>query len=128
VTPQQAQWADNSFRRGVTALATRDYISAIACLGEAVRLNPKEGRYHAYFGRALSCDPGARRQAEIEFIAAIRLEPENLSYPIMLAEFYWNMNFPLRAQGELRRVLQKDPFNQEATALRNKIEAALLKK
>jgi cytochrome c-type biogenesis protein CcmH/NrfG len=120
--------ASEQFQKGVAALASRDLVSAIACLAEASRLDPSKARYHAYFGRALSGNAGARRQAENELNEAIRLEPSNLDYQVMLAEFYWNAGFPLRCQGEIKRVLEKNPFHPEARALRDKLSADTLKK
>ena len=120
--------ASEQFQRGVTALASRDHVAAIACLAEATRLDPGKARHHAYFGRALSGSSGARRQAESELNEAIRLEPRNLDYQVMLAEFFWNAGFPLRCQGEIKRILEKNPYHPEARALRDKLSADTLKK
>ena len=120
--------ASEQFQRGVTALASRDHVAAIACLAEATRLDPGKARHHAYFGRALSGNSGARRQAESELNEAIRLEPSNLDYQVMLAEFFWNAGFPLRCQGEIKRILEKNPYHPEARALRDKLSADALKK
>ncbi len=113
--------AIEQFQKGLSALASRDHIAAIACLAEAARLDPTQARHHAYFGRALSGNPNARRQAEAELTEAISMEPNNLDYQFMLAEFYWNAGFPLRCQGEVKRILQKDPFHPEARSLRDKL-------
>jgi curved DNA-binding protein CbpA len=120
--------AADQFQRGLAALASRDHIAAVACLAEAVRLDPTKARYHAYFGRALSNNAGARRQAEAELQEAIHLEPHNLDYYVMMAEFYWNAGFRLRAKGEIKRILEKDPFHPDARTLRDKLNAETLKK
>lgn len=127
ITPQQENRAADYFQRGLAALASRDRISAVSCLAESVRLNPRMARYHAYFGAALAKDPNARRQAESEIREAIRLEPANLDFQVMLAEFFWTAGFPLRAQGELKRILERDPFHQEARSLRDQLSSDTLK-
>lgn len=120
--------ADNQFQRGLSALASGDYIAAISCLAEAVRLVPHQANYRAYFGRALSAVPHSHRQAETEASLAVQLDPKNSDYRMILAEILWNIGFPVRAQGELERILAQDPFHRDARALREKVNAATLKK
>ena len=128
ISPAQQKRADDQFQRGLAALASGDIIAAIVCLAEAVRLVPGQASYHAYFGRALSSDPHSRRQAEAEVTTALQLEPHNIEYRFILAEVYWNIGFPLRAQGELARVLDKDPFHRDARTLRDKMNTDNSKK
>jgi curved DNA-binding protein CbpA len=128
IDAQMQKRAAEQFQRGLAALASRDYVSAVTSLAEAARLDPTQPRHHAYFGRALSRNPKSHRQAENELKEALEMEPHNTDYRVMLAEFYGNAGFPLRAQGEVQRVLEKDPLHPEARALRDKLAAEALKK
>jgi CheY-like chemotaxis protein/tetratricopeptide (TPR) repeat protein len=51
--------AETEFRRGGTALKSRDYEGALAHFGRALELYPDEGDHHAHYGWALYlCHPG----------------------------------------------------------------------
>jgi predicted Zn-dependent protease len=49
--------------------------------------------------------------------AAIKLEPNNATYRLMLAEFFVNVKLVKRAEGELNRLLAIAPDNKEARVL-----------
>ncbi|MGB7925788.1 MAG: DnaJ domain-containing protein [Pyrinomonadaceae bacterium] len=105
---------EESFEQGMTALRQGNHILAIRLLGEAARLEPKQSRYRAHYGRALASNRDMRRQAEAEFQAAIALDAANIPYRVMLAEFYRDIGFQRRAHGELERALSIDPNNSAA--------------
>lgn len=51
--------AETEFRKGETALRSRDYEGALAHFGRALELYPDEGDHHAHYGWALYlCHPG----------------------------------------------------------------------
>jgi Flp pilus assembly protein TadD len=58
-----------------------------------------------------------RRNAEFELQAAVRLEPNNPPYRMMLAELYKELGLFRRAEGEAERALTLDPKNQAARTL-----------
>ena len=96
--------------------------SAIVNLAAAARLAPGEARFRAYYGRALGAVEATRRLAEAELQAALKLDPANLSYRLMLAELYFDLGFNRRAEGELRRVLMAQPDNPGARKLMRRLE------
>ena len=106
--------AEESFQRGLAALERNDADGARLYFGEAVRLAPRQARYHAFYGRALMREPATRRQAESELQTAARLDPNNASYRVALAEMYNTLHLPRRAEGELTRALSIDPNNEAA--------------
>ena len=114
--------AEERFKQGLDALQQGNHAFAIAALGEAARLAPSEGRYHAYFGLALSKDARLRHSAEAEFKAAIALDVNNTSFRVMLAEFYIGVGLRRRAEGELVRALSVDPNDKVARQLRDKMK------
>jgi curved DNA-binding protein CbpA len=113
--------AEYSFREGSGALEQGRVRAAIQYLSNAARLEPKEARYRAYYGRALAADENTRRLAENEFQAAIKLEPANAVFRTMLAELYFELKFHRRAQTELDRALAIDPNNAAANLLLRKL-------
>ncbi len=114
--------AESSFQEGFIALQQGQIQSAIVSLAAAARLAPGEARFRAYYGRALGAVEGTRRLAEAELQAALKLDPANLSYRLMLAELYFDLGFNRRAEGELRRVLMAQPDNPGARKLMRRLE------
>jgi curved DNA-binding protein CbpA len=124
-TPQQkdeprttlAQQAEAQFKEGFAALELRQRNVAIGLLGSAARSMPDEPRFRAYYGRALALHESTRRLAEAELQAAVKLEPQNAEYRIMLAELYRDLGFIVRAKGEAERAVASDRNNQKARDL-----------
>jgi tetratricopeptide (TPR) repeat protein len=111
------QQAADNFNRGHSLLMDNDYEAATPFLARAAHFDPKAARYHAYYGKALSADDKQRHKAEAEMQAAVRLDPDNPTYRIILAEFFIQQNLLKRAEGELNRLLAVFPNNREARDL-----------
>jgi curved DNA-binding protein CbpA len=120
-TPTQKQSsperAENSFRLGTEALKRNQHDDAIRHFAEAATLEPRVARYRAYYGSALMRNPSLRRTAESELQAALKLEPNNASFRVMLAELYQQVGLSKRAEHEAVRALTADPKNEGARAL-----------
>lgn len=113
----QIQQAADSFDRGFSLLLEEDYEAATPFLARAAHFDPKSARYHAYYGKALAADGKQRHKAESEMQAALRIDPNNPTFRIMLAQFFIQMNLNKRAEGELNRLLALFPSNREALDL-----------
>ncbi len=109
--------AREEFDYGFDCLMNKNPSAAVPFLARAVGLAPKQARYHAYYGKALSHSIKNRHQAEQEIIAATKIEPGNTAHRLMLIEFYIDVNMPKRAEGELKKLLVKDPNNEDAKTL-----------
>lgn len=109
--------AREEFDQGFTYLMQQDYEMALPFLTRAVQLSPDNARFHAYYGKILSAIGNQRHKAEAEIQTAIKLDGENPTFRIMLAEFYIQFNLLKRAEGELQRMLAQFPNNKEAEAL-----------
>jgi DnaJ-domain-containing protein 1 len=68
-------------------------------------------------GRMLAANEKTRRAAEAELLAAIKLDPKNAEYRVMLAELYRDLGLKLRAKGEAERAVAADPNNRKARDL-----------
>jgi curved DNA-binding protein CbpA len=109
--------ASEIFEHGFNLLMDEDFEGALPYIVRAVHLAPDNARYHAYYGKLLSMDNNQRFKAEAELQAAIKLEADNPTFRIMLAEFFIQNNLVKRAEGELNRMLAVFPNNKEARAL-----------
>jgi curved DNA-binding protein CbpA len=114
--------AEYNFREGFGALQQGRVSAAVTHLSAAARLIPDEARYRAQYGRALAAQEQTRRLAENEIQAAVKLEPANPSFRILLAELYFDLKFHRRAQTELDRALAIEPDNAQARSLLRKLE------
>jgi tetratricopeptide (TPR) repeat protein len=115
--------AENNFQEGYGALQQGDAKFAVTRLAAAARAMPQEARYHAYYGSALAADEDTRRLAETEMTAAIKLDPDNASYRVMLAELCFDLGFFKRAEGEIERAIALEPNNAAARKVMQKLEA-----
>lgn len=118
---ENSEHPEHNFRQGFTALQQGRVNAAINYLAVAARLMPNEARYRAHYGKALAASERTRRLAEVELQAAIKLEPRNPTYRILLAELYLDLNFHRRAQTELERALSLDPNSASANSLLRKL-------
>jgi curved DNA-binding protein CbpA len=121
-TAMELDRAEYNFKEGFGALQQGRINAAVTYLSAASRLAPAEARYRAYYGRALAATEQTRRLAENEIQAAVKLEPANAAFRIMLAELYFDLKFHRRAQTELDRALTLDPNSATAHALLRKLQ------
>lgn len=107
-TPSAYQ-AEADFQDGLTALKAGNTVLALTRLSEAARRAPDQARYRAQLGALLARERHTRHAAEAELRAAVTLEPSNIEFRIMLAEFYRDMGFTRRAISELERASAQHP-------------------
>jgi len=110
-----ARQAAEFFEHGFTLLVDEYYEEALPYLARAAHIAPDNARYHAFYGKALSSED--KHKAEGEMQAAVRLDPENPIYRLILAEFFIENKLLKRAEGELKRLLAIAPDNREAQRL-----------
>lgn len=113
----ESENARYEFEKGFELLMRNDYQEALPYLTRAAQMSPTTARYRAYYGKVLSHDESQRHKAEQEIQSAIKLESDNPTYRIMLAEFFIDYKLFRRAEGELQRLLTAFPGNKEAQAL-----------
>jgi curved DNA-binding protein CbpA len=112
-----AQRAANDFKEGLAALEQGQRKLAAGLFASAARLAPNEARYRAYYGQMLAGQESTRRVAEAELQAAIKADPGNADYRVMLAQLFRDLGFAVRAKGEAERAVAADPNNQKARDL-----------
>ncbi len=112
-----AERAELRFKEGFAALELGQRNVAIGLFAAAVGAVPNEPRYRAYYGRVLASHESTRRAAEVELQAAVKLDPKNAEYRVLLAELYRDLGFMVRARGEAERAVASDPNNRKARDL-----------
>jgi tetratricopeptide (TPR) repeat protein len=112
-----AERAEIQFKEGLAALELGQRKVALGLFGSAATAAPKEPRYRAFYGQMLAANEQTRRAAETELLAAIKLDPANGEYRVMLAELYRDLGLKLRARGEAERAVAADPNNRKAREL-----------
>ena len=111
------------FERGFNLLMDGDAESSLPFLARAIHFAPKNALYRAYYGKALSADETQQHKAESEMQAALRIEPNNPTFRILLAEFFIQNNLLKRAEGELTRLLAMFPSNRQARDLLDSLKS-----
>ena len=112
-----AERAEQQFKEGFAALELGERKVAIGLFAAAANAVPKEPRYRAFYGKLLAEQEHTRRAAEAELQAAIKLDPANGEYRVLLAELYRDLGLMLRARGEAERAIAADPNNRKARDL-----------
>jgi curved DNA-binding protein CbpA len=112
-----AERAEVQFKEGLAALELGQRKVALGLFASAASAAPKEPRYRALYGQILAGNEATRRMAETELLAAIKLDPANGEYRVMLAELYRDLGLKLRAKGEAERAVAADPNNRKAREL-----------
>jgi curved DNA-binding protein CbpA len=112
-----AERAASEFKEGLAALELGQKKVALALFASASRAVPNEPRYRASYGQLLASNEATQRAAEAELSAAIKLDPKNAEYRMLLAELYRDLGLKLRAKGEAERAVAADPNNRKARDL-----------
>jgi len=105
------------FKEGFAALQQGQRKVAIGLFAAAANAVPNEPRYRAFYGHVLAGNEETRRAAEAELRAAIKLDPNNAEYRVMLAELYRDLGLKLRAKSEAERAVSLDANNRKAREL-----------
>jgi curved DNA-binding protein CbpA len=112
-----AERAEVQFKEGFAALQQGQRKVAIGLFAAAANAVPNEPRYRAFYGHVLAGNEETRRAAEAELRAAIKLDPNNAEYRVMLAELYRDLGLKLRAKSEAERAVSLDANNRKAREL-----------
>jgi len=112
-----AERAEQQFKEGYAAFESGQRKLALGLFASAATAVPKEARYRAFYGRLLAEEQDTRRAAESELQAAVKLDPNNGEYRVLLAQLYRDLGLMLRARGEAERAVAADPNNSKARDL-----------
>lgn len=119
----QLEQAAENFERAFSLLMDNEHENSLPFFARAVHYAPRNARYHSYYGKALAHDSAQRHKAESEMQTAIKLDPDNPLFRILLAEFFIQVNLKKRAEGELTRLLNIFPSNREAREMLDSLKS-----
>jgi tetratricopeptide (TPR) repeat protein len=101
-------------------MTVSDYGNAVKVYAAIVDLAPKVAAYRARLAFAMACWPRTAKQAEREFLEAIRLEPDNADLHYQFGVYYKAMKVRSRAISEMRTAVKLNPRHKQA---REELEA-----
>jgi tetratricopeptide (TPR) repeat protein len=105
---------------GDVRMTISDYASAVKSYSKLVDLLPNVAAYRLKLAIAMTCWPRTAKQAERQFLEALRLEPNNANLHYQFGLYYKAMKQRARALTEMRTALSLDPRHKEA---RKELEA-----
>ena len=92
----------------------RDWQGAVPLLEQLVAISPGKAFYRGMLARAMSRDPATRKDAEEQFIEALRLAPQDPELHYWLGLYYKSFGLKSRALTEFRTTLRINPKHEGA--------------
>ncbi|HWX23475.1 MAG TPA: hypothetical protein VN083_00470, partial [Vicinamibacteria bacterium] len=99
---------------GEVRMTVSDYANAVNTYARLVDLAPRVPAYHMRLAVAMAFYPRTAKQAEREFLEAVRLEPDNADYHYQFGLYYKAMKVRSRAIAEMRTALGLNPRHKPA--------------
>ncbi len=115
--PQVTQQVDHMLMEGHVRMTVGDFANAVKVYSRLVDAEPNVGGFRLRLAVAMAHYPRTIKQAEREFLEAIRLEPDNAEYHFQFGSFYQLVKQRARAVSELQTALRLDPHHQGAQEL-----------
>jgi len=92
----------------------RDWEGAVPLLEQLIEISPSKALYRGMLGRALSRHPSRRKEAEAQFVEALRLAPRDPEIHYWLGLYYKSFGLGSRAANEFKTAFRIDPQHQGA--------------
>jgi tetratricopeptide (TPR) repeat protein len=105
---------------GEVRMTVSDYANAVQVYEKLVRLAPKVAAFRTRLAIAMACYPRTAKQAEREFLEALRIDPDNADIHYQFGLYYKAMRQRARALAEMRTAVRLNPRHRQA---RQELEA-----
>ena len=112
--------AERALMEGDVRMTISDHASAVESYGRLVEYMPNVAAYRLKLAIAMACWPRTKKQAERQFLEALRLKPNDAHLHYQFGLYYKAMKQRARALTEMRTVLSLDPRHAEG---RKELEA-----
>jgi tetratricopeptide (TPR) repeat protein len=111
---------DHLLMEGEVRMTVSDYANAVRTYARLVEAAPRVAAYRARLAIAMACYPRTAKQAEREFLEAVRLEPDSADLHYQFGLYYKAMRQRARSVAELRTAVRLNPRHKMA---RQELEA-----
>jgi tetratricopeptide (TPR) repeat protein len=111
---------DHLLVEGEVRMTVSDYANAVRTYARLVDAAPNVAAFRARLAIAMACYPKTAKQAEREFLEAVRLEPDSADLHYQFGLYYKAMRQRARSVGELRTAVRLNPRHRLA---RTELEA-----
>jgi tetratricopeptide (TPR) repeat protein len=105
---------DHLLMEGEIRMTVSDYANAVKVYSKLVDLAPYMAVYHVKLAIAMAFYPPMAKQAEREFIEAVRLDPENPDIHYQFGLYYKAMRVKTRAITEMQTAVRLNPNHKMA--------------
>ncbi len=105
---------------GEVRMTVSDYANAVKVYQKLVEAAPKVPAFRMRLAVAMTCYPRTAKQAEREFLEAVRLAPNNADIHYQFGLYFKAMKVRSRAVAEMRTAVRLDPRHEAA---REELEA-----
>jgi hypothetical protein len=92
----------------------RDWEGVVPLLEQLIEISPGNAQYRGMLARALSLHPSRGKEAEEQFVEALRLSPHDAQIHYWLGLYYKSFGLGSRAENEFRTTLRIDPRHEGA--------------
>jgi tetratricopeptide (TPR) repeat protein len=94
---------------GEVRMTVSDYANAVTVYEKLVQIAPKIPSYRVHLAIAMACYPRTAKQAEREFLEALRLDADNADIHYQFGLYYKAMKQRSRAVAEMRTAVRLNP-------------------
>ncbi len=105
---------------GEVRMTVSDYANAVKVYQKLVEAAPRVPAFRLRLAVAMTCYPRTAKQAEREFLEAVRLDPNNADAHYQFGLYFKAMKVPSRAVAEMRTAVRLNPKHEAA---RDELEA-----
>jgi tetratricopeptide (TPR) repeat protein len=111
---------DHLLMEGEVRMTVSDYANAVKVYQKLVEVAPRVPAYRMRLAVAMTCYPRTAKQAEREFLEAVRLDPNNADAHYQFGLYFKAMKVRSRAVAEMRTAIRLNPKHGAA---REELEA-----
>ena len=113
---EQERMAESHYQKAKKYFSSGDYYNCIQYCQQALRQNDQTARYHFLLAESQARNPDRRWQkmAEQSYLNAIKLDPWNADYLVVLGQFYRKQGFAVRARRQFEKALAMQPGHSRA--------------
>jgi tetratricopeptide (TPR) repeat protein len=115
-SPNQSMELEHLLMEGSVRMTVSDFANAVQTYSKVVSLQPNVAAYRLRLAVAMARWTRTARQAEREFLEAVRLEPEDPELHVQFGLYYKAMNVRSRAVAEFRTAVRLNPRHKAARA------------